>query len=51
MLELLFHAGAEHPNLAWVVVPSVLTFIAGLLVGRVSHLYVPVRRTESTANE
>ena len=34
MLEVLFHAGTDHPNLAWVIIPSMLSFFAGLLIGR-----------------
>ncbi len=30
MVETLLHTGIEHPNLWWVVVPSVLSFLAGL---------------------
>ena len=33
MLEVLLHAGAEHPNVWWIVVPSVLSFLAGLGIG------------------
>ena len=51
MLELLFHAGAEHPNLAWVIIPSVLTFVAGLLVGRLSHLFVPFQHANPATDE
>ena len=51
MFELLFHAGADHPNLAWIVVPSILTFIAGILVGRVSHHFNAFNRSESASQE
>lgn len=33
MLDVLLHAGTGHPNLAWIIVPSFLTFIAGLVIG------------------
>ncbi|SEH12301.1 hypothetical protein SAMN04487967_0746 [Natronorubrum sediminis] len=37
MQELVLHAGHEHPNLIWVLVPSLLTFIAGLGIGTFSE--------------
>lgn len=33
MLEIALHAGEGHPNLLWIVIPSILTFLGGLLVG------------------
>ncbi len=33
MLETALHTGAEHPDLWWVVVPSFLAFLAGLVLG------------------
>jgi len=33
MLSVLLHAGHEHPSLWWVVIPSLLSFLAGLSVG------------------
>ena len=33
MFEILLHTGHEHPNLWWVVVPSLLSFLAGLGIG------------------
>lgn len=33
MFDIILHAGTEHPNLAWVVVPSIITFFAGLSIG------------------
>lgn len=40
MIDLLLHTGAEHPDLLWVVVPSLLTFAAGIGIGR----YAKARR-------
>lgn len=36
MLEIALHAGTEHPNLAYILIPSILTFIAGLAIGHYS---------------
>ncbi|MCU4926771.1 hypothetical protein OB905_12405 [Halobacteria archaeon AArc-dxtr1] len=33
MLDIPLHAGTEHPNLVWVLVPSYLAFVAGLGIG------------------
>ena len=33
MFDIVLHAGTEHPHLAWVIIPSILTFIAGLSIG------------------
>ena len=33
MLDIALHAGTEHPNLLWVLVPSLLSFFAGLGIG------------------
>jgi len=33
MLSALLHAGHEHPSLWWVVIPSMLSFLAGLTIG------------------
>lgn len=30
MLETALHAGSTHPDLLWIVLPSLLTFAAGL---------------------
>ena len=30
MLETVLHTGTEHPDLLWILVPSFLTFVAGL---------------------
>ena len=31
MVDTLLHTGIEHPNLWWVVVPSMLSFLLGLV--------------------
>ena len=31
MAETLLHTGIEHPNVWWVVVPSMLSFLLGLV--------------------
>ena len=31
MVETLLHTGIEHPNVWWVVVPSMLSFLLGLV--------------------
>ncbi|WP_226481458.1 hypothetical protein [Natrinema amylolyticum] len=30
MLDTLLHTGAQHPDLLWILVPSFLSFVAGL---------------------
>ena len=30
MLDIALHTGSEHPDLLWILVPSLLTFVAGL---------------------
>lgn len=33
MFEIPLHLGYEHPSLLWVVIPSVLSFAAGVGIG------------------
>lgn len=33
MWEVALHAGVEHPNLTWILIPSIITFISGLAIG------------------
>ena len=33
MIEIALHAGTEHPSLLWIIIPSMLTFLAGMLIG------------------
>ncbi|MFC6766451.1 hypothetical protein [Natrinema soli] len=30
MIDIALHTGSEHPDLLWILVPSFLTFVAGL---------------------
>lgn len=30
MLDIALHTGSEHPDLLWILVPSLLSFVAGL---------------------
>lgn len=50
MLDIVLHAGAEHPSLLWIIIPSILTFLAGLGVGvyrdRIAD-FVGTERTET----
>ncbi|ELY66512.1 hypothetical protein [Natronococcus jeotgali] len=36
MLNTLLHTGSEHPDLLWIVLPSLLSFVAGLSAGALS---------------
>lgn len=36
MLDAPLHTGSSHPDLLWIVVPSLLAFAAGLGLGTVS---------------
>jgi hypothetical protein len=36
MFDIVLHAGTEHPNLVWVLVPSILSFVAGISLGAYS---------------
>ena len=36
MLDVALHTGIEHPNVWWIVVPALLSFLAGALLGRYS---------------
>ncbi|NUB90769.1 hypothetical protein HTZ84_14010 [Haloterrigena sp. SYSU A558-1] len=36
MLDIALHTGTEHPDLLWILVPSLLTFISGLGLGAYS---------------
>ncbi|WP_222919735.1 hypothetical protein [Natrinema sp. SYSU A 869] len=36
MLNTLLHTGAQHPDLLWILVPSFLSFVAGLGVASYS---------------
>jgi hypothetical protein len=32
-LDVVLHTGIEHPDLAWALIPSLLSFIAGMGLG------------------
>lgn len=34
MFEIPIHAGTEHPALLWIIVPSILSLVAGIGIGR-----------------
>lgn len=36
MLEIALHTGTEHPNLVWILIPSILTFVTGVGIGHYS---------------
>jgi hypothetical protein len=36
MLDLLLHTGIDHPNILWIVLPALLSFVAGIGLGRVT---------------
>jgi hypothetical protein len=36
MLDLLLHTGIDHPNILWIVVPALLSFVAGVGLGRLT---------------
>ncbi|MFC4437756.1 MULTISPECIES: hypothetical protein [Natrialbaceae] len=36
MLDTLLHTGSEHPDLLWIVLPSLLSFVAGVSAGTFS---------------
>ena len=51
MIDIILHAGTEHPNLAWVLIPSILSFLAGLGIGGYSERlreWLPSQNTETT---
>ena len=37
MFDVILHTGTEHPNLVWILVPSLLSFAAGLGLGAYSE--------------
>lgn len=52
MFEFALHAGHGHPELAWIVVPAVLSFIAGLALGTYSdRLRAFLRPSQSVTTE
>ncbi|MGQ3413723.1 hypothetical protein [Natrinema versiforme] len=52
MLDIPLHTGAQHPDLLWVLVPSILSFIAGLGLGSFSdRLRSWVRPQRAVSND
>lgn len=43
MLDALLHAGVQHPDLGWILIPSLLAFAAGLVLAALSGRSVPKR--------
>ncbi|EMA31825.1 hypothetical protein SAMN05444422_101407 [Halobiforma haloterrestris] len=37
MLDIALHTGGEHPDLWWVLVPSLVSFLAGIGIGTFSE--------------
>jgi hypothetical protein len=33
MFDVALHTGLEHPSLAWILVPTVIAFFVGLVIG------------------
>lgn len=48
MFEIPLHAGTEHTALTWVVLSSLITFVAGLGLGTYSEQFRKVVRTLAT---
>lgn len=51
MLDIVLHTGLEHPDIWWIVVPSLLTFLAGIGIGSVTGNEVPARRATDEIND
>lgn len=51
MLEVPLHVGAEHPHLAWVLIPSLVAVVVGLLIGNANRLFDAVVDPESPVEE
>ncbi len=47
MLEIPLHAGAEHPNLSWIVLSSLLSFVLGIGLGTYSDRFREFVRTRT----
>jgi len=51
MLDISLHTGVQHPDLLWILVPSFLSFVAGLGLGSVSNrLRDWIRPEQNAAN-
>lgn len=51
MFEGPLHVGAEHPHLAWVLIPSLVAFVAGLLIGNANRLFDAVGEPDAPVEE
>lgn len=51
MLDVALHAGTEHPSLTWVLLPSMLTFLAGIAIGHYSGTISGWFRSDSSTPE
>ena len=51
MLETVLHASTGHPDLVWVLIPSILSFIAGLGLGSFSNRFRTLVRQENTSTK
>ncbi|RKD88871.1 hypothetical protein ATJ93_3682 [Halopiger aswanensis] len=50
MLEIPLHTGSEHPDLLWILIPSILSFVAGLGLGSVTDRIRNWLSPDSTAS-
>ena len=50
MLDVPLHTGAQHPDLLWVLVPSILSFATGLGLGSSSDRLRSWIRPENAAS-
>ncbi|WP_164471163.1 hypothetical protein [Halorubrum sp. CSM-61] len=46
MLDIVLHTGLEHPDIWWIVVPSLLTFLAGVGIGSAGRNETSARVTD-----
>ena len=51
ILTLPLHAGTEHPNLSWIVLSSLLSFVLGLGIGTYSDRFREVARAVSSRTD
>jgi uncharacterized metal-binding protein len=52
MVDPVFHTGHTHPDLWWILVPSLLSFILGLVLGNYTHHVSNwLRPSHRTSNE
>ncbi len=52
MLDVPLHTGAQHPDLLWVLVPSILLFVAGVALGAFSdRLHNWIQPSQTVSND